>query len=154
MQARGRCAWSRLTPIEMRKHATTDHAHFNRHEVNLRRRLCRGVDGSITPGLNPTKVAFADKPPQSCPKLDAASKAMETEAAAGSIAGSHHVKQPERVRSRRSEWCSQRHTRCRSRLPNPHVPALHCAENIRMRAHFTHLQHPLPGLAHQSPLTC
>ena len=114
----------------------------------------RGVDGSITPGLNPTKVAFADKPPQSCPKLDAASKAMETEAAAGSIAGSHHVKQPERVRSRRSEWCSQRHTRCRSRLPNPHVPALHCAENIRMRAHFTHLKHPLPGLAPQSPLTC
>ena len=49
---------------------------------------------------------------------------------------------------------SERARAVATRVRHPHVPALHCAENIRMRAHFTHLKHPLPGLAPQSPLTC
>ena len=40
LQARGRCAWTRLTPIEMRMETTTVLAHFNRHEERLRWRLC------------------------------------------------------------------------------------------------------------------
>jgi hypothetical protein len=42
LQARGRCAWTRLTPIEMRMETTTvlAVAHFNRHEERLRWRLC------------------------------------------------------------------------------------------------------------------
>ena len=37
--ARGRTAWTRLTPIEMRMETTTVLAHFNGHEMKLRRRL-------------------------------------------------------------------------------------------------------------------
>ena len=40
LQARGRCAWTSLTPIEMRMETTTVLAHFNRHEERLRWRLC------------------------------------------------------------------------------------------------------------------